>query len=249
MHPCRQPQDLAALRTTKLIQSLGRQAIYSNNPYVDTAFESLVYGGGSIATQAMLPNLAAEPRRTSGRVPRPGAKAAAIRRAKRLVSQHAPFKPQVPFEDAVRACGSARDRGAIPALLDAYIISQPQLSGAKLEMYSEVLAAQPPTVQLQAVALLIQHGFHFAAVKVVYGDRELLRATLEEMKMIVVQHLNEQDAQVAVETWNWKVRVCARARSCTCRCHRATGHLCGRSLEMLLCHHHHTHLPAPVCAC
>jgi hypothetical protein len=39
-------------------------------------------------------------------------------------------------------------------------------AGAKLEGYSNVLAAQAPVVQLLAVSQLLQHGFYFTAIKV-----------------------------------------------------------------------------------
>lgn len=51
-----------------------------------------------------------EPRRFSGRIPRSGAKAAAVRRAKRLFSQTTPFRPEVPFADAARVAALQKVR-------------------------------------------------------------------------------------------------------------------------------------------
>lgn len=76
----------------------------------------------------------------------------------------------------------------------AYLFSKPGLTLSKLEYYAEVLAMQPPLIQLQvknlgnhvtagcpcnpppqAAAQLLQHGYFFTAVKVVYNDFELLK--------------------------------------------------------------------------
>lgn len=190
------PKELAALRTQRMIQTLGRTAIFSNSPYVDNAFETLAAVVGS-------PQSSGGSLRRSGKLPRKGAKAAAINRAKRLVSQSAPFKPEVPFPDAVRVCNLQHDKSAMPALLKAYVFSKPKLPESKLEGYAEVLGVQPPGIQLQAVALLLQQGYYFTAVKIVYADHELLRATLEEMSLIVSQGL-EEDIDVAARMWNWK---------------------------------------------
>eukprot|EP00195_Chlamydomonas_chlamydogama_P007469 CAMPEP_0202904192 /NCGR_PEP_ID=MMETSP1392-20130828/28276_1 /ASSEMBLY_ACC=CAM_ASM_000868 /TAXON_ID=225041 /ORGANISM="Chlamydomonas chlamydogama, Strain SAG 11-48b" /LENGTH=409 /DNA_ID=CAMNT_0049591711 /DNA_START=191 /DNA_END=1417 /DNA_ORIENTATION=+ len=195
------PKELAAMRTVRTLQNLGRTAIYSSSPYIDTALETLIPSPG--ASPYMLSPQAAE-RRLHGKLPRRGSKAAALRRAKRLVGENAAFKSEVPFADALRVCNLGGDKTAMPALLKAYIFDKPKLPPSKLEYYSEVLAMQPPVIQLQAVAQLLQNGYFFTAIKVVYNDYELLHATLEEMKLVVQQGVEESDWEVAALTWIWK---------------------------------------------
>ena len=79
-------------------------------------------------------------RRLNGKLPRHGAKAAALKRAKRLVGRGAEFKPEVPFADAMRVCNLENDKTAMPSLLHAYIFSKPRLPLAKLEYYAGVRA-------------------------------------------------------------------------------------------------------------
>lgn len=43
-------------------------------------------------------------------------------------------------------------------------------------------------------------------LQVVYGDPELLKATLEEVALIVGQHLNDGNPEALTATWQWKVR-------------------------------------------
>ncbi len=266
------PSDLAALRATRMINTLGRTAIYSNSPYVENVFETLVQHGSVPYVAVAAPaggsqqqqqggqtgstaggSTGAEPRRVQGRVPRLGSKAAAVRRAKRLLSQVTPFRPEVPFADAVRVAALQHDRTAVPALLDAYILSKPKLSGAQLEFYSQVLAQQSAATQLQAVALLVQQGYYMTAVKVVYADPELLKATLEEMRLIVGAHMDEEQWQAAELAWNWQVRAAwvigcprcwardggvngpgRRSRRRCCRCRGALprrAHLCSQEAD------------------
>ncbi|GAX73543.1 hypothetical protein CEUSTIGMA_g994.t1 [Chlamydomonas eustigma] len=204
------PKELTSLRITRTLHHLGRAAIYSSSPYVQSALESLIPGSAVMQAPLMSPpttslthgNLPERP--LLGRLPRRGSKAAAMRRARRLVSAGAPFLPEVPFVDAVRVCNLAHDKSAMPALLKAYIFSQPNLSLNKLEFYADVLAIQPPLIQLQAAAQLLQEGYFFTAIKVVYSDLELLKATLEEMKLLVEVGTKEGDWEVAALTWGWK---------------------------------------------
>ena len=49
----------------------------------------------------------------------------------------------------VRVCNLAGDKSAMPALLQAYIFGKPALGLTRLEYYSDVLAQQPPLIQLQ----------------------------------------------------------------------------------------------------
>ncbi|KAJ9522970.1 hypothetical protein QJQ45_023774 [Haematococcus lacustris] len=200
------PSELTALRTTRILQSLGRTAIFSKSPYVDTVFETLVQ---HVPSQLQLssstgPSITAEPRRTGGRLPRAGAKAAAVRRAKHLVSKSTPFRVEVPFQDALRVAIVHNDRTALPSLLAAYVFSQPRLPVSKLELYSDVLAQQEPQVQLLAAAQLLQQGYYFTAIRIVYADTELLKATLEELQLLVTQHMEESDPKVAAVTWGWQ---------------------------------------------
>ncbi len=224
------PQDLAALRATRMLGQLGRTAIYSGSAYIDNVFETLIDHDAMPANG--IPG-AAQPRRTTGRVPKRGAKAAAIRRAKRSISQVTPFRAEVPFADALRVAAQHDDRDYVPPLLTAYILSKPRLSGATLDAYCSVLSQQAPATQLQAVAILVREGYYFAAVKIVYGDAELLRATLDEMKLIVSQHMDETQWQAALEAWNWKVCVCV----CVCVC------LCGQIMSQCLTRY------VCICAC
>lgn len=142
------PKQLACLRTTKSLQHLGRTAIFSQNPYVDSALETLLHAQVS-ALGAMPCSTSHSDRRLTGRLPRKGAKAAAMQRARMLVSVGASFRTEVPFADAVRVCNVAGDRTAMPGLLGAYIFSKPKLPLSKLEYYMDVLSMQPPLVQLQ----------------------------------------------------------------------------------------------------
>lgn len=48
------------------------------------------------------------------------------------------------------------------------------------------------------MAQLLQAGFFFSAVKVVYTDPELLKATLEEMQLLVSQGKDDPDWEVGV---------------------------------------------------
>lgn len=109
------PKELAALRTTRSLHSLGRAAIFSNNPYVDTAIETLVPQEGlgpsspaSLAAMyAMMPRSAPSSlagvmgRPSFGRMPKRSSKYAAMQRAKRTLSAGVPFLSEVPFADAV----------------------------------------------------------------------------------------------------------------------------------------------------
>ena len=63
-----------------------------------------------------------------------------------------------------------------------------------------------PRISFQAAAQLLQEGFFFAAVKVVYSDLELLKATLEEMQLLVDQGAAEEKTspEVAARTWAWR---------------------------------------------
>ncbi len=68
------------------------------------------------------------------------------------------------------------------------------------------------------MALLLQAGFYFTAIKVVYANHELLHATLAEVQLTVsqgqarlgptLQQVDGEDWQQAVQAWNW--RVCTR---------------------------------------
>jgi hypothetical protein len=143
------PKQLAQLRTTRTLQTLGKAAIYSDNPYVESALETLLPGTGP-----MSPTTSVERLGRSGRLPRKGAKNAAMCRARRVISQGMPFLPEVPFADAVRVCNLAEDRSAMPQLLQTYILKKQRLPLAKLEYYTEVLTVQPPLIQLQVGARL-----------------------------------------------------------------------------------------------
>lgn len=166
------PKELAALRTTRTLHNLGRTAIFSNNPYVDAAIETLIPGGpaamhhplmamavpapqsapaaGAMQMGSSLGGLSGiNPLLLFGRPPRRTSHAAAMQRTKRIISAGAPFRSEVPFADAVRVCNLAGDKTAMPALLHAYVFSKPGLGLAKLEYYADVLALQPPLIQLQ----------------------------------------------------------------------------------------------------
>ena len=56
-------------------------------------------------------------------------------------------------------------------------------------------------VQLQAAALLMQQGLYFTAIKAVHYDFELLRATLEEMRLVVMQNMDDDNWELAAQTW------------------------------------------------
>ena len=161
------PKELAALRTTRTLHNLGRTAIFSNNPYVEAAIETLLPSAGPGGPAAMHPLMAVPmpqsagtmqmssslggsgPLLLFGRPPRRTSHAAAMQRTKRIISAGAPFRSEVPFADAVRVCNLAGDKTAMPALLHAYVFSKPGLGLAKLEYYADVLALQPPLIQLQ----------------------------------------------------------------------------------------------------
>eukprot|EP00198_Chlamydomonas_reinhardtii_P008648 XP_001697985.1 predicted protein [Chlamydomonas reinhardtii] len=163
------PKALTALRTTRMLQSLGQKVIFSNDPYVNSAFESLLTTKGS--------------------------KAAALKRAKRLVGAGAaPAVSEVPFSDALRVCDLERDKSALPTLLRAYIFNKHRVIVPKLEEYCDALGRQRPAPMLQAAALLMQHGYFFAAIK----------ATLSEMEGLVAQHMATGDWDTAAALWNWK---------------------------------------------
>ena len=53
-----------------------------------------------------------------------------------------------------------------------------------------------PDVPVQCVAQLLQFGYFFTSVKVVYSDHELLKATLEEMRLMVQQGKDDPDWEV-----------------------------------------------------
>lgn len=85
-------QELSNIRITKHLQSLGKAAIYSSNPYIESAIESLVPDGElapvspTVLMQAIQTN-----RRLPVKLPRKGAKQAAIRRARRRIGKSAEF--------------------------------------------------------------------------------------------------------------------------------------------------------------
>lgn len=163
------PKALTTMRTTRMLQSLGQKVIFSNDPYVTSAFESLITSrvdsGGPAPTRPELAELMAR-KPPSGRLRAHGSKAAALKRAKRLVGMGANVTAEVPFADALRVCDLERDRSALPALLRAYVFNKPRIIIPKLEEYCEVLSKQKPRPKLQATALLMQQGFFFAAIKV-----------------------------------------------------------------------------------
>ena len=123
------PKELAALRTTRTLQNLGRAAIYSSSPYIDSAIETLIppeslgptspaaaaamytmmapttsapNGISSSSLAGVIMSSIAEGRPLFGRLPKRGSKASAMQRARRAVSAGAPFRSEVPFADAVR---------------------------------------------------------------------------------------------------------------------------------------------------
>ena len=191
------PKHLSAMRTTKALLDLGRAAIYSPSPYISSALLSLLNGSTALP-----------PASPSDPISSDHSKASSLRRARRLFSQGAKFRPEVPFEDALRVCEVVRaggeDRTAIPALLQTYLFDPPTLPIAKLEKYIELLSHQPPLLQLQAAALLLQRGFYLTAIKIVYLDFEMLHATLDEMKLAVEQGRHELDEDVFASMWLWR---------------------------------------------
>eukprot|EP00201_Polytomella_parva_P016009 CAMPEP_0175068822 /NCGR_PEP_ID=MMETSP0052_2-20121109/17874_1 /TAXON_ID=51329 ORGANISM="Polytomella parva, Strain SAG 63-3" /NCGR_SAMPLE_ID=MMETSP0052_2 /ASSEMBLY_ACC=CAM_ASM_000194 /LENGTH=579 /DNA_ID=CAMNT_0016335871 /DNA_START=194 /DNA_END=1929 /DNA_ORIENTATION=- len=212
--PSNNPKSISSYKTTRQLQSLGQKAIFSSNPYVDAAFESIAVPRG-IPPEPSETALVAQPRRIpTGRLPKRGSKASAIARAKRLVGQGANITTEVPFPDSLRVCNPEKDRSAIPALLRAYIFSKNRLNVVKLEEYCELLSKQKPLVQLQAATVLMQHGYFFAAIKVVYSEYEALSALLEEMKIQIAGGADPVTGQPisttnidwerAAISWNWK---------------------------------------------
>ncbi|KAG2439630.1 hypothetical protein HXX76_004982 [Chlamydomonas incerta] len=202
------PKALTALRTTRMLQSLGQKVIFSNDPYVNSAFESLLTTKVSGVPSDIAPELAeliARRAPPGGRLRPKGSKAAALKRAKRLVGAGAvPAASEVPFSDALRVCDLERDKSALPTLLRAYIFNKPRVIVPKLEEYCDALGRQRPAPMLQAAALLMQHGYFFAAIKVVYSNFEALQATLSEMESLVSQHMATEDWDTAAALWNWK---------------------------------------------
>ncbi|KAG2432380.1 hypothetical protein HYH02_012952 [Chlamydomonas schloesseri] len=202
------PKALTALRTTRMLQSLGQKVIFSNDPYVNSAFESLLTTKVSGVPSDIAPELAeliARRAPPGGRLRPRGSKAAALKRAKRLVGAGAlPAASEVPFSDALRVCDLERDKSALPTLLRAYIFNKARVIVPKLEEYCDSLGRQRPAPMLQAAALLMQHGYFFAAIKVVYSNFEALQATLSEMESLVSQHMATEDWDTAAALWNWK---------------------------------------------
>jgi hypothetical protein len=201
------PKAITALRTTRMLQSLGQKVIFSNDPYVNSAFESLI----TTRVQGVPPDLAPDLTELISRKPpggrlRPkGSKAAALQRAKRLVGAGAaPAASEVPVIDALRVCDLERDRGALPALLRAYVFNKPRVVVAKLEEYCDAMGRLRPAPMLQAAALLMQAGYYFAAIKVVYSNFEALQATLTELETLISQHMDSGDWETAAAMWNWK---------------------------------------------
>ncbi|KAG1656439.1 hypothetical protein FOA52_006981 [Chlamydomonas sp. UWO 241] len=149
------PKALSNMRTTAKLQGLGRVAIYSSNPYIESALESLVPESEVVPpSPTAIMHAIATNRRLPHRLPRKGAKSAALHRARRRVARGTEFRTEVPFADA-------------------------------------------------AVAQLLQHGYYLCAIKVVYNDFDLLRATLEEMKLLLEQNLEGEDWEVTAHTWLW----------------------------------------------
>jgi hypothetical protein len=188
------PKQLAAMRTTKALQDLGRAAIYSSSPYISSAIMTLM---------PPPPSPSSTDRSSAGQ-----SQAMALRRARRHLSQGAKFRPEVPFEDAMRVCDVVReggeDRTAIPALLQTYFFEPHNILSSKLERYIEVMSQQPPLVQLQAAALLLQKGFYLTAIKIVYSDFEMLHATLEEMRLAVEAGRHELEEEAFAAIWHWR---------------------------------------------
>jgi hypothetical protein len=168
---------------------------------METALEALAEHGIPAGATDMP---AAPPRRTIGKL-NATCRSAAVQRARRLLSHTTPFKQQVPFADAVRVAASSMDESWIAPLMRAYLVDAPDLTGAQLEQYCQVLAQQPAAIQLQAVSIMVQSGFYFAPVKVVFADPELLKATLEEIQLITQPLEGEEQWQVALAAWAWKV--------------------------------------------
>lgn len=105
------PKAISQYKTAKMLQSIGQKAIFSNNPYVDTAVETLIHKGpGASNSPGEGPpppeqEYSSSPRRpVAGKLPRKGAKAAAMKRAKRLVGAGAAFTPEVSLMGACAAC-------------------------------------------------------------------------------------------------------------------------------------------------
>lgn len=107
------PKVITQYKTAKMLQQIGQKAVLSNNPYVDTAMETLIQKGPGAEQSEEMPMR----RPMGGKLPRKGAKAAAMKRAKRLVGAGAAFSPEVPLEDALRAANIETDRAALHALL------------------------------------------------------------------------------------------------------------------------------------
>lgn len=162
------PKALTAMRTTRALKSLGQKVIFSNDPYVNSAVESLL----TTRVQGLPPDIAPElaeliaRKPPSGRLRPKGSKARALERAKRMIGASAAPSAEVPFYDSVRVCDLERDRQAMPALLKAYIFNKQRVPVTKLEEYCEVLGKLRPAPMLQAAALLMQAGYFFAAIKV-----------------------------------------------------------------------------------
>ncbi|KXZ45827.1 hypothetical protein GPECTOR_50g621 [Gonium pectorale] len=201
------PKALTAMRTTRMLQSLGQKVIFSNDPYVNSAFESLLTTRVTGVPPDLAPDLAELISRKppGGRLRPKGSKAAALRRAKRLVGAGAmPVASEVPFVDALRVCDLERDRGALPALLRHYVFSRARVVVPRLEEYCEAMGRLRPAPMLQAAALLMQQGYFFAAIKVVYSNFEALQATLAEMEALIAQHMDTGDWDTASALWHWK---------------------------------------------
>ncbi|GIL92224.1 hypothetical protein Vretimale_18473 [Volvox reticuliferus] len=201
------PKAITALRTTKMLQSLGQKVIFSNDPYVNSAFESLITTRVSGVPPDLAPDLAELISRKppGGRLRPKGSKAAALKRAKRLVGAGAvPVASEVPFVDALRVCDLERDKSALPALLRAYVFNKARVVVPKLEEYCEAMGRLRPSPMLQAAALLMQAGYFFAAIKVVYSNFDALQATLTELEVLISQHMDSGDWDTAAALWNWK---------------------------------------------
>ncbi|GIL67073.1 hypothetical protein Vafri_20509 [Volvox africanus] len=201
------PKAITALRTTKMLQSLGQKVIFSNDPYVNSAFESLITTRVSGVPPDLAPDLTELISRKppGGRLRPKGSKAAALKRAKRLVGAGAvPVASEVPFVDALRVCDLERDKSALPALLRAYVFNKARVVVPKLEEYCEAMGRLRPSPMLQAAALLMQAGYFFAAIKVVYSNFDALQATLTELETLISQHMDSGDWDTAAALWNWK---------------------------------------------
>ncbi|GLI61527.1 hypothetical protein VaNZ11_003909 [Volvox africanus] len=201
------PKAITAMRTTKMLQSLGQKVIFSNDPYVNSAFESLITTRVSGVPPDLAPDLTELISRKppGGRLRPKGSKAAALKRAKRLVGAGAvPVASEVPFVDALRVCDLERDKGALPALLRAYVFNKARVVVPKLEEYCEAMGRLRPSPMLQAAALLMQAGYFFAAIKVVYSNFDALQATLTELETLISQHMDSGDWDTAAALWNWK---------------------------------------------